>query len=290
MATNIDDMETLALIPDSDLLTDYAYPSFEEWPKMPRWFSVACSVTEKIDGTNAQVFVPVDPTHPVLAGSRTRWIGPRFGHDNFGFGAWVDVNAEALRRLGPGRHYGEWWGASIGRRYGLSGRRLSLFNRARFAKSGLPDGLPPEVELVPELYRGRFDTRKIDEAIAKLYREGSVAVPGWRGAGKDGPEGVVVRLDGGFSFKLTDEGDAKKGRHLHVEAALGALTIDKHHDNHNGDYTAIRGFPIDGHEIHETVNTHDDDAIREAAYRVASRVVAIDATLLDARWFPKDAP
>lgn len=277
MTTPFDDLEILAYVPDPDLASPYVDPPFEEWSKMPRWINVQCSVTEKIDGTNAQVYIPVNPAHSVLAGSRTRWIGPRFGRDNFGFGAWVDANAEALRRLGPGRHYGEWWGESIGRRYGIAGRRLSLFNRARFAKSGLPDGLPAEVGLVPELYRGRFDTREINKAIAKLYREGSVAVPGWRGAGKAGPEGVVVRLDGGFSFKLTDEGDAKKGRHLHVEAALGAVSFDVLDQ-------CLFGFSMSGEKWTEAVAPDADEAaLRAAAHRVADMIVTADTAFLDAR-------
>src|SRR5687768_16084610 len=81
-------------------------------------------VTEKIDGANALVAVGEDGT--VRAGSRTRWIAP--GDDNFAFAAWVDKNIDALRGLGPGFHYGEWWGAGIQRRYGLTEKRFSLFN------------------------------------------------------------------------------------------------------------------------------------------------------------------
>lgn len=257
---------------------EYVDPPFEEFSKMSRWREVSCTVTEKIDGSNAQIYVPVNPDHPVLAGSRTRWIGPRFGCDNFGFGAWVAQHAEVLRRLGPGRHFGEWWGAGIQRRYGLDGKRFSLFNLARFAKSGLPEGLPSEVGLVPELYRGPFDARKIDEVIAKLYREGSVAAPGWRGAGKAGPEGVVIRIDGGLAFKLTDHGDAKKGRQHHIDAALGALNVVANDDGYS-----VSGRDING-ILHAASAAAGDPLFLNAALQaVANSIVDADATILDAR-------
>ena len=44
---------------------------FEEFPKVPR-LSRGCVITEKIDGTNAQVMVDEDGT--VTAASRTRII------------------------------------------------------------------------------------------------------------------------------------------------------------------------------------------------------------------------
>lgn len=43
------------------------------------WFDF--DLTEKIDGTNAQVYIADDGR--VVAGSRTRWISPE--DDNFGF-------------------------------------------------------------------------------------------------------------------------------------------------------------------------------------------------------------
>lgn len=81
-------------------------PHFEPFPKIAR-LSREIVVTEKIDGTNAQVFITDDGR--VLAGSRTRWLTPE--SDNFGFAAWVHANQFNLKQLGQGRHYGEWWGA-----------------------------------------------------------------------------------------------------------------------------------------------------------------------------------
>lgn len=69
-------------------------------------------MTEKIDGTNGQIVIT--PEGQVFAGSRNRYVEP--GNDNYGFAQWVKSNEAALRDLlGPGRHYGEWWGAGIQR-------------------------------------------------------------------------------------------------------------------------------------------------------------------------------
>lgn len=198
---------------------------FEEWPKIQRYRKVRALVTEKIDGTNAQIYIPEDPTEPLLAGSRNRWLQPTAtsgikGSDNFDFASFVARNSDSLRRLGPGRHFGEWYGAGIGRHYGLTGHRLALFNVDRYVKDGLPEGLPSNVELVPTLYHGEFNPVTIDEAILKLYSQGSVAVPSF----KD-PEGVVILVGGGpgaMRLKVTDGNDEPKWK---TEARLMAVTV-----------------------------------------------------------------
>lgn len=186
---------------------------FEEFPKMAR-LSREVVITEKIDGTNAQVFIGEDGT--ILAGSRSRWITPQ--DDNFGFAKWVQDHAEELRQLGPGRHFGEWWGAGIQRRYGLSEKRFSLFNVLRWCLHGsepqpipsadpriakLQSALPPCCGLVPVLYRGIFSTQAADECLASLAASGSVAAPGFMK-----PEGIVVyHIAGNVGFKKTIEKD-----------------------------------------------------------------------------------
>jgi hypothetical protein len=65
---------------------------FEEFPKMAR-LSRRIIITEKIDGTNAQVFIGEDGT--MQFGSRTRWITP--DDDNFGFAKWATEHADELR-------------------------------------------------------------------------------------------------------------------------------------------------------------------------------------------------
>lgn len=162
---------------------------FVEFPKIPR-LSREIIVTEKIDGTNAQVHITDDGT--ILAGSRTRWITPE--SDNFGFAAWVRDNAEELAKLGPGSHFGEWWGAGIQRRYGLTEKRFSLFNVDRWGVER-----PACCNVVPTLYRGNFDTNAIEDALSGLRTLGSMAAPGFMN-----PEGVVVfHLAGRVGFKKT---------------------------------------------------------------------------------------
>ena len=201
---------------------------FKEFPKMPR-LSREIIVTEKIDGTNAQVaVVELDGYSApgavwagdglaIYAGSRTRWITPEA--DNFGFAAWVRDNAEELATLGPGTHFGEWWGAGIQRGYGLTEKRFSLFNVRRWALHGAApktyptadprvtrtqDVLPPCCGLVPVLYQGPFDTAAVDRCIESLRLTGSVAAPGYLL-----PEGVVIyHVAANVMFKKTVEKDS----------------------------------------------------------------------------------
>lgn len=166
---------------------------FVEFPKMPR-LSREIIVTEKIDGTNAQVHIT--EAGDFYVGSRTRWITPE--SDNFGFAAWAYANREELMQLGPGSHFGEWWGAGIQRRYGLDHKRWSLFNTARWGESR-----PACCHVVPVLYTGPFDTFEIETALQKLAFEGSAAAPGFMK-----PEGVVVyHMAGRVGFKKTIEKD-----------------------------------------------------------------------------------
>lgn len=166
---------------------------FVEFPKLAR-LSREIIVTEKIDGTNAQVHITEDGQ--ILAGSRTRWITPEA--DNFGFAAWVRDNASDLLTLGPGSHFGEWWGAGIQRRYDQTTKRFSLFNVDRWG-----DSRPACCDVVPILYRGLFHTTGIERALDSLREFGSVAAPGFMK-----PEGVVVfHVAGRVGFKKTLEKD-----------------------------------------------------------------------------------
>jgi len=177
---------------------DYVFEAFDSIPRLVR----SCFITEKIDGTNAQVFIP-DDLSCIRAASRTRWITP--GDDNHGFARWVADNADELMKLGPGRHYGEWWGAGIQRRYGLSEKRFSLFNSGRW--SNQESGRPSCCHVVPVLYNGEFSTAAVDEQLRRLETEGSVASPGFMK-----PEGVVIYLTAARKlFKKTIGDDGHKG-------------------------------------------------------------------------------
>jgi len=197
---------------------------FQDFPKMAR-LSRECIITEKIDGTNAQVYIaPGFPNAPgcitswfdsdtgtdmvMYAGSRTRWITPE--EDNYGFAAWVKANAEDLKSLGAGRHFGEWWGAGIQRRYGLTEKRFSLFNVTRWK-----DERPGCCWVVPELFRGTFSTERAEFALSNLAATGSVASIGF-----DRPEGIVVyHVAAGMGFKKTIEKDEMSKQQAAAEAA-----------------------------------------------------------------------
>jgi hypothetical protein len=169
---------------------------FEAFPKMPR-LSREIVITEKIDGTNAQIAITEDGQ--IFAGSRTRWITP--ADDNFGFAAWVEKNKDELLTLGAGRHFGEWWGSGIQRNYGLAEKRFSLFNAIRWADS---DVRPACCSVVPVLYQGMFDQDEIEVALDRLDISGSAASPDFMK-----PEGIVVyHVAAGIGFKKTLEKDA----------------------------------------------------------------------------------
>ena len=185
--------------------------AFVEFPKIAR-LNREVVVTEKLDGTNASVHVSEDGV--VRAGSRTRWLTPE--QDNYGFAAWVWDHAAELRDgLGPGRHYGEWWGQGIQRKYGLAEKRFSLFNVHRWADGATTRGFATErpacCHVVPVL--GRPESLMamfvINEALDQLRTHGSVAAPGFMK-----PEGIVLYHGAsGQLFKVTLEKDEEpKGK------------------------------------------------------------------------------
>lgn len=192
-------------------------PFFTEFPKLSR-FSRECIITEKIDGTNAQILITEEGE--LFTGSRTRWITPQ--DDNFGFAAWAQAHKEELLTLGVGRHFGEWWGSGIQRGYGLmkGEKRFSLFNTARWCLYGhtpktsptanpqiqmTQDILPECVSLVPVLWTGNFDfiIQNLALCLDDLATCGSHAAPGFMK-----PEGVVIfHTASNTGFKKTLEKD-----------------------------------------------------------------------------------
>lgn len=191
---------------------------FKSFQKIARWKRNVV-ITEKIDGTNAQIYIEqVDPvkeperyaacmalveaglvtaieltqngvqyTRFIAAGSRTRWISPGGKTDNFGFAGWVFEHAPELAQLGPGEHFGEWWGYGIQRGYGLpqGDRRFSLFNVHRFAETR-----PACCSIVPVLYQGPMAMQGGEDAsewcMRRLRFAGSQAAPFMD------PEGICV--------------------------------------------------------------------------------------------------
>ncbi len=191
---------------------------FEPFPKLAR-LNRDVTITEKIDGSNMQVFIehrevvvqnyglmantPLFIEHDdffIAAGSRNKWLSHK--EDLFGFNKWVHENIDELVKLGPGRHFGEWWGSGIQGSYGLKKdeRRWSLFNTHRWY-----DDLtrPKCCHVVPILYRGPFSTEAVKAAVEALRFLGSQASPGFMK-----PEGVIIWHDAAQTyFKVTLEKD-----------------------------------------------------------------------------------
>lgn len=190
---------------------------FKGFPKIAR-LSREVVITEKLDGTNAGVFIrelldeevmptdtPIVAVHGrllIYAGSRTKWITPE--DDNYGFARWVRENAEVLSQLGPGQHFGEWWGNGIQRKYGLGEKRWSLFNVHKWGEVR-----PACCHVAPVLARGKFDTSSIQIVLDDLKANGSYAAPGFMN-----PEGVVIfHTASGHLYKKTlDKDDEYKGK------------------------------------------------------------------------------
>lgn len=202
---------------------------FVEFPKIPR-YRREVALTEKLDGTNAAVvWIPahqLDPgcatdnenviarkdlidqhgteigPHFLLAQSRSRFITPsriKPKNDNYGFAQWVDDHADELTKLGPGVHYGEWWGYGIQRGYGMAEKHFSLFNVNRWGDG--KQERPACCDVVPLL--GYFGPDQIGTQLEALRINGSYAAPGYMRA-----EGLVVwHSQSKQYYKILLEGD-----------------------------------------------------------------------------------
>jgi hypothetical protein len=138
----------------------------------------------------------------LYAGSRTRWLDTSSKGDNFGFAKWVLERADELRALGPGRHFGEWYGQGIQRGYGLQEKRFALFNCGRWTAETVPSCC----QVVPIVLRG--EDVSPDVAMEILRSEGSRIAPGFKN-----PEGVVVFHSASRQlYKLTFKDDGGKWR------------------------------------------------------------------------------
>lgn len=162
-------------------------PEFHKWPSIQRLSSETIYITEKIDGTNGVIHVTEDGK--VFAGSRERWLTLEDGNpppkqaDNFGFAQWVYDRRKSLVNLGPGTHYGEFYGAGIQRRYGLSEKRWASFEYW----DPRPDLKSLGVDTVPVLFEGPYDIFLFGKYVQDLIDNGSTLVPGFMK-----PEGIVI--------------------------------------------------------------------------------------------------
>lgn len=178
---------------------------FEPWPKSPRWFRDV-TVSEKLDGTNAGVHIVAVTGEAEISGpdsrffhtngdgdeflvvpqSRKRIITP--SEDNYGFAKWVEANAwHLISTLGPGLHYGEYWGEGIQRRYDMKRKVFSLFNTAKWGDVLSVDPDDTGLAVVPVLYEGPLRGASIDVILEGLAESGSHAAPGFMR-----PEGVCI--------------------------------------------------------------------------------------------------
>lgn len=200
---------------------------FIKWPKTPRLFREII-ITEKIDGTNSAIHIQplvdgeaLSPqvisivsfsgvNYQVAAQSRNRLITPGKTTDNYGFAAWVRLNADALVEiLGEGVHFGEWWGKEIQGRYkglidGFKG--FALFNTEKW--EDLHEWLPSDsgydylLESVPVLYRGPFDEDVIRKILSEMKEHGSLVWPG------DTCEGIAIyHTQSRKVYKVTLDGE-----------------------------------------------------------------------------------
>lgn len=199
---------------ESPIITE-PYP---RWPSIPRLLREVV-ITEKLDGTNG--LIRVTEAGQVLAGSRNHWLTPVAvsedkATDNYGFAAWVAQNEDELRKLGPGDHYGEFWGQGIARKYGLTEKRFSLFNTGRWHSDyndieiASRDTRCRTVEcchVVPVIH-GCTSFHLVDVALEYLAENGSDAAPGFMN-----PEGIVVyHTKSKHYYKVTlDHNDGHKG-------------------------------------------------------------------------------
>lgn len=171
---------------------------FKPFPKIKR-FSREVIITEKIDGTNASVYI--DESGSIKAASRTRWITP--DNDNYGFAKWVHENSEELLKLGPGHHFGEWWGKGIQRGYSQTDKKFSLFNVSKWEDNLIR---PSCCSVVPLLGTLNYpDHSAINEILENLRLNGSTAAPGFMS-----PEGIIIyHTAANVLFKKTLDNDDK---------------------------------------------------------------------------------
>jgi hypothetical protein len=176
---------------------------FRHWPKIPRLENEIYHISEKIDGTNACIIIQpwLDTNQPkpieeintdtecygIWAQSRTCLIYP--DKDNFDFAKWVQNNAEQLvTDLGPGYHFGEWWGLGINRGYGLNHKRFSLFNPTKQSSIcyNVPLLISNEEEINKWLQESPLNLR-LEYWKEQFKLNGSYAAPGYMR-----PEGLIV--------------------------------------------------------------------------------------------------
>lgn len=186
-------------------------------------------ITEKIDGMNCGIHIAkVDKYSStsetgamfaisidgqwwhVTAQSRKTLL--YLNNDANGFASWVFKNSrELITLLGPGSHYGEWWGKGIQRSYHQPRNYFSLFNTKRW-KVGMVEHIDG-LQVVPVLYEGVFSDEANRGALERLKLCGSIAARMVDDRKLDfRAEGIVgwhTALN--LYYKVTLNGDGHKG-------------------------------------------------------------------------------
>ncbi len=199
-------------------------PEFKKFDKIESIDKCKISITQKINGTNAQIYIFDDENgvRNVYAGSRNRWL--TIDDDNYGFAKWVSQNATQLSDfLGLGRHFGEWAGLGIGSGEGLDHRRLFLFNWRRWNKIELPQFM----SVVPLL--GTSDECPAQhmlfiDAIMDGLKKGGSCVQEAKGFNR--PEGIVIEIGGQFYKKVFEQEDVAWGKIGHVKKIYEKVDLD----------------------------------------------------------------
>lgn len=171
-----------------------------------------------VHNSNAAVVIEADDPYKAYAQSRSRFITPE--DDNYNFARWVSDNEEDLTiYLGPGYHYGEWWGSGINRGYGLQKgeKRFSLFNTGRWRDSNEEVSDPNDkrqtapkcCSVVPILYNGVFNEDAVQGALISLMNNGSAASRGFMK-----PEGIIIYHEAAKQYfkKTIEKDEAPKGK------------------------------------------------------------------------------
>lgn len=163
---------------------------FRDFPKIERFKGVRMTITQKMHGTNAQVYIYKEDGEAgsliTEAGSRSRFLTE--DDDNYGFCKFVKNNLGSFNDLlGVGRHFGEWCGPGINSGEGLTEKTLFIFDWERFYGKELP----PNVRTIPLLYDGQYDEDAIEGVMNDLMVNGSRAAPGFMR-----PEGIVITING----------------------------------------------------------------------------------------------
>lgn len=172
---------------------------FKSFGKIENIGRLWMSITQKIHGTNAQIYIyPTENGLELKAGSRTRWLTAE--DDNFGFANYVySKKDEIINILGEGRHFGEWAGPGINSGEGLKEKIFCLFNWKRWARKPLP----AQMITVPVLYTGAYDHLKIQEIMEDLKNNGSKLSQGFMK-----PEGIVVQIGDNLYKKVFEQEDS----------------------------------------------------------------------------------